>query len=225
MRRQLRQIDGGAHTRALRKALEQRRRAANAREVDIDQPLAWWRPCDTVAHARWLAGPVPEPVLYDALTPTRQWPAGQPVGLITQGHEHTAWIRATGPHFAPRWLTGDMHRRLVSPTELTFRDPREIWRDPWHLQLALALLSADNDRRCAWLRNPNPETEPALADLLVLAQEELAPREVPLHPPGPAPTTQAPPDPFPRRAWTVAERDRMRAQAYDGTIEVRALRD
>ena len=225
MRRQLRRIDGGAHDRALRKALEDRRTRVQSGEVSIDQPLPWWRPSYGADHAAWIAGPVPAPVTYDELTPIRQWSAGQPVILVTQGHTHIAWVRVTGAHVAPRWLSGDMLRRMVCPSELTFRDPRGVWCDPWHLQLGLALLSAETDSRCAWLQDPDPESEPELAALLLLAREELRPMEAPMFTPGPAAPRNCPPDPFPRRAWTVAERDRMRAQAHDGTIEVLALRD
>ena len=225
MRRQLRRIDGGVHDRALRKALEDRRKKVQGREVSIDQPLPWWRPEDTAAHAAWVTGAVPEAVPYDELTPIRQWPAGQPVILQTQGHTHTAWVRVTGPHLAPRWLSGDMLRRMVCPSELTFRDPRGVWSDPWLLQLGLTLLTAETDSRCSWLRDPDPDTEPELAALLHLAKDELVAPDVPTCGPGPATPGNGHPDLFRRRAWTRAERDRMRAQAHDGTIEVLALRD
>ena len=176
MNRQLRRVDAGERDRALRRALERHRTVSTTQGANPDAPLAWWRPIDTAAHAAWIATPTPAAVAYADLTPTSKWPAGQPVTRTTQGREHTCWVRLNSCHVGPRWLDGDIPLRLVSPGELTVRDPREVWQDPWRLQLALALLSAEHDERCAWLRNPNPAEEPELAELHDLAQAELARR-------------------------------------------------
>jgi hypothetical protein len=101
----------------------------------------------------------------------------------------------------------------VSAAELTTRNPREVWADPYELQLAQALLSAPHDERCAWLRDVDEATEPELADLLCQAEEELARRPTPTTGPGPSPS----PAPTPRRAWTRAQIEALRLP--EGTVE------
>lgn len=209
MRRQLNRLDGNSRNAALRKALERRRQATGGGGVDLDAPLVWWRPVDSIAHAAWLEAPEPIAVPYGALSPAIQWPAGQPVLLVTDGHEHRCWVRLEGSNFCPRWLPGDMPRKLVSPAALTMRNPRELWSDCWRLQVALALLSAANDPRCRWLEDPDPIDEPALADLLMEAEEELGMRAALPFIPDSRPVSS--PQPPVRRAWTRRERDAMRA--------------
>jgi len=223
MTRQLRRVDAVERDRALRRALERRRKVSTTQGANPDAPLPWWRPIDTAAHAAWIAAPTPAAVTYADLTPTSQWPAGQPVTLITQGHEHTCWVRLHSTHVGPRWLDGDLPRRLVSPGELTVRDPREVWRDAWRLQLALALLSAHHDERCAWLRNPDPAEEPELAELHDLAQEELARRPALTFLParGSAPS----PLPTPRRGWLRHEVEAMARLATEAVEPLTTGRD
>jgi hypothetical protein len=128
------------------------------------------------------------------------------VVLRTGGHEHVAWVRLEGFAFASRWLRGSIQERRVSPAELTTRNPREVWSDGFELQLAQALLSAEEDPRCAWLRDLDEEKEPELADLLLLATEELARRNTPTTGPEPLPS----PAPEPRRGWTRSEIEALR---------------
>ena len=149
---------------------------------------------------------------YEELDPCKQWPAGQPVLLSTGGQEHRAWVCLEGAHFAPRWLRGAIGEHRVSPAELTTRNPREVWADAFELQLALALLCAPHDPRCAWLRDVDELEEPELADLLWQAQEELARKPNPT--PGPVPTPS--PAPQPQRAWTRAEIEALRLP--EGTV-------
>lgn len=208
MRRQLNRLDSSSRDVALRTALESRRKTAS-RAVDCNTPFPWWRPADTAAHATWINAPEPIAVSYAALSPTSQWPAGQPVRLITEGHEHLCWVKCEAACFSPRWLAGDMRRKLVSPAELTFRNPRDLWANPWIIQLALALLAANYDSRCKWLENPDPTEEAALAGLLIDAQEELARR--PQHAFFPAAPEPPAPTPAPLRGWTKRELDAMRA--------------
>lgn len=212
MTRQLRRVDAGERDRALRKALERRRRVSTTQGANANAPLPWWRPTDAAAHSAWIAAPSPEPVRYEDLTPTSRWQSGQPVTLITQGHAHTCWVRLNGVHVGPRWLYGDLPRRVVAPAELTFSDPCVVWRDAWLLQLALALLSAEHDERCSWLLHPDSANEPELAELLVLAQEELTRRpSLPFLPTrGSAPS--APPH---RRGWLRHEVEAMDRLAQD----------
>ena len=222
MTRQLRRVDAGERDRALRKALERRRRVSPTQGANANAPLPWWRPTDAAAHSAWIAAPSPEPVRYEDLTPTSRWQSGQPVTLITQGHAHTCWVRLNGVHVGPRWLYGDLPRRLVSPAELTVRDPRGVWRDPWRLQLAFALLSAEHDERCAWLRSPDPLAEPELAELFTLAQEELArrPDRTFLPPRGQASTLPS----TPRRGWLRHEVEAMDRLAQDAIEPLVAAR-
>jgi hypothetical protein len=127
---------------------------------------------------------------------------------------HLAYVRLEGFCFAPRWLPGPIPERRVSPAALTLRDPRQVWVDPFELQLAQALVSAEGDERCAWLRDIDEQAEPALFDLLTLAREELARRPAPTAGPVPAPPSPAP---QPRRGWTRREIEAMRMPA--GVIE------
>ena len=156
------------------------------------------------------------PVLYEQLDPCRQWSAGQPVLLRSSGHEHLVWVRLNcNASFGQRWLSGSIPDQRVSLTELSTRDPRQVWKRHFELQLAIALLSsgAGYDTRCAWLRDIDEESEPELFDLLLLAQEELGPRTE--HSPNPWPAT--PQEPRPRRGWTRTELEGLRVP--EGVVE------
>jgi hypothetical protein len=179
----------------------------------ITRPCPWWSPATEAEHSAWLAAAVPAPVPYEELDSRRQWAAGQPVLLRTGGHEHRAYVRLEGFCFQPRWLSGSIKDRRVSPAELTLRDPREVWADAYELALAEALLSAPHDDRLAWLRDIDEATERELADLLWRAQEELARRPTPT--PGPVPMPS--PAPAPRRGWTRAEIEALRLP--EGVVE------
>jgi hypothetical protein len=177
----------------------------------LANPCPWWCATDAHAHAAWLAAPPPPPTPYEALDWRRQWAAGTPVLLRTGDHEHLAWVKLESFCFTPRWLRSG-EGRLVSPAELTTRDPR-LWADPYELQLAVALLSAPHDERLAWLRDVDEATEPELADLLWQAEEELARRPTPTTGPGPSPS----PAPAPRRAWTRSQIEALRMP--EGVVE------
>ncbi len=164
-------------------------------------PCPWWLPRTEVEHRAWLASPPPATVPWEQLDPCKQWVAGQPVLLKTSGHEHVAHVRLEGFTFHPRWLLGAIGERRVSTAELSTRDPRLVWVDPYELQLAQALLSAPYDDRCAWLRDVDEEAETELFNLLLLAREELARRPTPTTGPEPLPS----PAPEPRRAWTRSQ--------------------
>lgn len=215
MRKELRRLDATDRDKAIRKALVNRRRSRGAAGWDpVSHPCPWWSAIETHAHADWLTTPVPTPVAWESLDPCRQWAAGQPVLLRTDGHEHVAFIRLEGFCFTPRWLRGSIGERRVSPAELTLRNPREVWSDCWVLSLAQALLSAPHDPRCTWLRDIDEQEEPELAGLLWQAKEELAQRSIPST--GPAPP-QPSPAPKPKRAWTRNEIEALRIPA--GVIE------
>jgi hypothetical protein len=152
-------------------------------------------------------------VAWEVLDPCRQWTAGQPVLLRTGGREHFAYVRLIGFAFSPRWLAGSIPEGRVSPAELTLRDPRSVWADAYELQLAQALLSAEADARCAWMRDVDEVQEPELFDLLLLAREELARRPTPTTGPEPLPS----PAPEPRRAWTRSQIEALRLP--EGVVE------
>lgn len=209
MKRELRRLDAADRDRALRRALASRRRTGSTNWDPVEAPCPWWSATDARAHRAWLDAPVPEAVAFEDLNPCVQWEAGQPVLLRTGGHQHFAYVRLRGFAFGPRWLAGSIQERRASPAELSTRDPRQVWADSYELQLAQALLSAEGDKRCIWLRDIDEQTEPELFDLLLLAREELAYRSDPAPTAGPAPTSPAP-APV-RKAWTKAERDAMRA--------------
>jgi hypothetical protein len=152
-------------------------------------------------------------VAWEVLDPCRQWTAGQPVLLRTGGREHVAYVRLVGFAFAPRWLAGSIPERRVSAAELTLRDPRSVWADAYELQLAQALLSAEADTRCAWMRDVDEAQESELFDLLLLAREELSRRPAPST--GPVPTPS--PAPEPRRGWTRSEIESLRMP--EGVVE------
>ena len=179
-------------------------------------PCPWWTPELATAHRAWLEAAVPAVVSYEQLDPCRQWLAGQPVLLRSSGHEHVVWVRLnSSASFGKRWLGGSIPDQRVSLTELSTRDPRQVWKHQFELQLAIALLSsgAGYDTRCAWLRDIDEESEPELFDLLLLAQEELGPRTE--HSPNPWPAT--PQEPRPRRGWTRTELEGLRVP--EGVVE------
>ena len=127
--------------------------------------------------------------------------------LNTSGHEHLLWVRLTGCTFTPRWLAGSIPSRRVSPVALTTRNPRELWAGVFELQLAITLVSASHgNANLAWLSDPDPATEPAMAELLELALEEL---EAPRLAAAPEPISVDTP-PTPQRGWLRAEVDAMR---------------
>jgi hypothetical protein len=152
-------------------------------------------------------------VAWEVLDPCRQWTAGQPVLLHTGGREHVAFVRLIGFAFSPRWLAGSIPEGRVSPAELTLRDPRSVWADAFELELAQALLSAEGDSRCAWMRDVDEESEPELHNLLLLATEELAQRPTPTTGPEPLPS----PVPETRRGWTRSEHEALRMP--EGVVE------
>lgn len=206
MRKELRRLDANDRDKAIRKAL------ANKRQIQRDlvaNPCPWWSATDTRAHAAWLSASPPAPVRWEQLDPCKKWVAGQPVLLVTGGHEHVAYVRLEYNAFESRWLSGSIPEHRVSPAELTLRDPRQVWSNALEIQVAIALLSADTDPRCAWLRDIDAAADPDLFDLLELAREELARRPAP--PTGPAPMPS--PEPKPRRGWTRAEIDALRLPA------------
>ena len=156
------------------------------------------------------------PVPYEQLDPCRQWCAGQPVLLRSSGHEHVVWVRLnSSASFGQRWLGGSIPDRQVALTELSTRNPRQIWKHQFELQLAIALLSsgAGYDTRCAWLRDIDEEREPKLFDLLLLAEEELCHRTE--HASNTWSATSQ--EPRPRRGWTRTEREGLRVP--DGVVE------
>jgi hypothetical protein len=210
MRRQLRRLDSSDRHKAIRKALADRRRSQGATSRDLAaNPCPWWSATDTQAHAAWLSAPAPAPVPWEELNPCKQWSAGQPVLLRTGGHEHIAYVRLVSNTFGPRWLRGSIPERRVSPAELSLRNPRQLWSDGWQIQLAIALLDAETDPRCEWLKDVDEETEPELTDLLLLAREELARRPAQTAGPEPLPL----PTPKPRRGWTRRELEAIRMPA------------
>lgn len=146
-------------------------------------------------------------VLYEEMGTHQPWAPGTPVLLRTEDRQHFFYVKVDGACFRPRWLctTYANGRRLICPSELSPRDPRELWSDGWELSLALALLSAPGDPRLEWMRDLDYEQEPDL-----FALRELALLELRVVPPatttGPAPA----PEPKPRRGWTRAEFEALR---------------
>jgi hypothetical protein len=179
----------------------------------VTNPCMWWSATDTHAHAAWLSAPAPAPVPCEELNPCQQWAAGTPVLLRTGGREHLAWVRLVSNTFGPRWLRGSIRERRVCSSELSLRNPRQLWSDGWQIQLAIALLDAETDPRCEWLKGIDEIEEPELFDLLELAREELARRPVPLTGPGPLPSTA----PKPKRVWTRSQIEALRMP--EGVIE------
>ncbi len=214
MRRQLRRLDSSDRDKAIRKALANRRRRQGAMSRDlVANPCPWWSATDTQAHAAWLSAPAPAPVPWEELNPCKQWSAGQPVLLRTGDHEHNAYVRLVSNTFGPRWLRGSIPERRVSPAELSLRNPLQLWSDGWQIQLAIALLDAETDPRCEWLKGIDELDEPELFDLLLLAREELARRPAPTTGPGPLPSTA----PKPKRAWTRSQIEALRLP--EGVVE------
>jgi hypothetical protein len=142
------------------------------------QPLTWWSKEIEDDHGAWLAEPAPAPIPYEDLTPTEPWRAGQPVLVTIDGQQKLTWLLLSSLNFSPRWLRGDMVLRRVDHRELTLRDPKKTWPDPFELQLGMALLCAHdrNDTNHDWLAGPYTESEIELEILLLKAQRELDPQ-------------------------------------------------
>ena len=182
----------------------------------MTSPCPWWTPELATAHRAWLEAAVPAVVSYEQLDPCRQWCAGQTVLLRSSGHAHLVWVRLnSNASFCKRWLGGSLPDRRVSLTELSTRNPRQVWKRPFELQLAIALLSsgAGYDTRCAWLHDIDEESEPELFDLRLLAQEELGHRTE--HAPNNWSAT--PQEPRARRGWTRTELEGLRVP--EGVVE------
>lgn len=216
MKKELRRLDASDRDRAIRKALEAKRHRMGPESWDpLWRPCPWWSARDDAAHAAWLAAPPPAPVPWEETDAHRMWCAGDPVVFTTDGREHLAFVRISHGNIVPRWVKPGLEWR-IHPVELTLRDPRTTWSDPWELSLAIAMLcGVAGDERCAWLTGPyDPIEEPELEALYDLAREELDRRAVPPTPTtGPAPT----PEPKPRRGWTRAEIEALRQP--EGVVE------
>ena len=136
--------------------------------------------------------------------------------LHSSGHEHVVYVRLSSyASFGQRWLGGSIPDRKVSLTELSTRNPRQVWKHSFEVQLAIALLSsgAGHDARCAWLRDIDEESEPELFDLLLLAREELGHRTE--HAPNPWSATSQ--EPRAQRGWTRTQLEALRVP--DGVVE------
>jgi hypothetical protein len=205
---ELNRLQSSSRDTDLRRAITERPQF-RIRKIDTDNPCPWWTRATQAEHREWINSPVPALIPWEELDWTTKWPAGQPVRLETEGVSHIAWVRLVDTHFGPRWLRpyGGVTDRRAHHVELTFRDPRLLWSDPWVTQLATAMLSAEFDQRCAWLREPDEETEPEMCLLLRTAREEL------IRPPSPQVNTAALPTISPpkrQRVWSAQEIEALR---------------
>lgn len=194
----------------LRNAITQRR-LFTTRKIDTNHPCPWWTQATQANHTAWLGSSVPAPIPWEQLDWTKKWVPGQPVQLETDGVSHIGWVRLVDSCFGSRWLRpyGETSDRRAHYVEISFRDPRFLWADPWVTQLAIALLSADTDQRCAWLRDLHNDSEPEMCKLLRLAREELTRPETPPPYGGLLPTIHPP---KPKRVWSTKEIEALRMQ-------------
>jgi len=222
MRKELNRLNGSQRDKALRRALALRLENQPA-GIDANKPCPWWTQRVEAEHRAWLNSPEQKPISYLELDPCKQWAPSQPVLLQSQGYQHLVFVRLSGAFFTPRWLAGDIPAKRVHPSELTTRNPRQLWANSYELQLAFAITASSTSQSCAWLKGPfNPETEPELEALYELASQELErPRSIP----GPEPAASFSVEPRAQRAWTRAEHEAMYRQSagLDGVIEAIAV--
>lgn len=176
MGKELKRLNSSSRCKALRRAID-RLQATRPWTPKLFHPRSWWTRTIEAEHRAWQQAPVPQPIAYEELSPQRPWAAGQPVAMTTGGHQHLAFVRLEGLHFAPRWLGLDLQGRHVPPCRLTSRDPREVWENAFELQLAQTLLNTEAP--LDWLAELDEREEPELHELLQLALEELDSRSGP----------------------------------------------
>lgn len=173
----------------------------------VAKPCPWFSTAtEQQRHREWLEQPL-RPIRWEDTDwcAGPHW-AGQPV--LVPGHTRPLYLRLEGASFR-RWCgsNGGGGDRRIGLGELTTRDPRQLWADPWVLALALAI---SGDPR----NNPFPEPYEegsALYELAADAEEELRarPAEV-LTNPGNLASSE---DAAPRRGWL---RHEVAAQARLG---------
>ena len=124
-----------------------------------DRPLISWDSRNQAAFEAWMAAAPPAPVRWEEASGCRQWTAGDPIVLTTEGKTHLGWIKIRGCHVGPRWCGFDPETKRLDLDEVALRDPREAWSHSWLLQLANALLLADrHEPGYGWLR-PNIDSD------------------------------------------------------------------
>lgn len=75
----------------------------------------------------------------------------------------------------PRWLGFQPGTGRLKVEQLTTRDPRQVWNDPWLLQLANALRAADRgDPAYSWLRPGLDPGKPENMELIGVLCDALA---------------------------------------------------
>ena len=75
----------------------------------------------------------------------------------------------------PRWLGFEPGSGRLKVEQLVTRDPREVWHDPWLLQLGNALVMADRgDPAYAWLKEGLDLDDPKNAGLIGVLCDALA---------------------------------------------------
>lgn len=176
MRSKLSRLNASSRCRSLRRALDQLQ-SRTPWSARLFHPRRWWTRTVEAEHRAWQNAAIPQPVPYEELSPFQPWAAGQPVAMSSGSHQHLAYVRLEGLHFAPRWLGHDLQGRHVPPCRLTSRDPRQVWDNGFELQLAQTLLTTEAP--LDWLQELDEREEPELHELLQLAIEELDTRPDP----------------------------------------------
>lgn len=158
---------------AIRKALtkaDQPRYRSSA-----ERPLIPWSAGDEVAFNAWLHKEAPPIRRWDEATGFQQWEPGQEFLLISDGAVHSMWVGIESWNVRPRWLGFEPGSGRLKVEQLVTRDPRQVWHDPWLLQLANALKAADRgDAAYAWLRPGLELDDPENAGLIGVLMDALS---------------------------------------------------
>ena len=94
---------------------------------------------------------------------------------MTEGEVHSMWVGIRHWGMQPRWLGFNPSDGRIDAGQLVTRDPREVWYDPWLLQLANALVMADRgDPAYGWLRPGLELDDPKNAGLIGVLMDALS---------------------------------------------------
>ncbi|WP_413440124.1 hypothetical protein [Synechococcus sp. MIT S1220] len=156
-KQEIRRIERSSTDTAIRRALS--RVDLKTYRSTEEQPLIEWRPSDEAEFWAWHRKPAPPTRRWDEATGFEMWEPGQEFLLLTEGELLSMFVPINGCSVRPRWLGFTPGSGRLRLDQLTTRNPREVWHDPWLLQLANALVKADRgDPAYAWLK---PGLDPA----------------------------------------------------------------
>ena len=172
-KQEVRRIERSSTDTAIRKALS--RVEQKVYRSTPEQPLIPWQPSDEQAFWQWQRKPAPPIIRWEEVTGYQQWEPGQEFLLLTEGELHSMWVGIQHWSVGPRWLGFNPSDGRIDVDQLVTRDPREVWRDAWLLQLGNALVMADRgDPAYSWLRPGLELQDPKNAGLIQVLMNALS---------------------------------------------------